>query len=112
MAGISLHMQWPLTSQLHGSFLKENNWFFIDESLLNLKNGSSGHILTYLVLGVYKSLTVFYSMPGSGQATRGRGGDHPLPGVLFIFCYELSPQKISFNSGHFFMIWYFCSTVI
>jgi hypothetical protein len=21
-------MQWPLASQLHGSFLKENNWFF------------------------------------------------------------------------------------
>jgi hypothetical protein len=29
MTGISLHMQWPLTSQLHGSFLKENNSFFV-----------------------------------------------------------------------------------
>jgi hypothetical protein len=29
MTGISLHMQWPLTSQLHGSFLKENNLFFV-----------------------------------------------------------------------------------
>jgi hypothetical protein len=28
MTGSSLHMQLPLTSQLHGSFLKENNWFF------------------------------------------------------------------------------------
>jgi hypothetical protein len=28
MSGISLHMQWPLTSQLHGSFLKENKCFF------------------------------------------------------------------------------------
>jgi hypothetical protein len=28
MISISLHMQWPLTSQLHGSFLKENNCFF------------------------------------------------------------------------------------
>jgi hypothetical protein len=27
MTSISLHMQWPLTSQLHGSFLKENNCF-------------------------------------------------------------------------------------
>jgi hypothetical protein len=27
ISSISLHMQWPLTSQLHGSFLKENNWF-------------------------------------------------------------------------------------
>jgi hypothetical protein len=25
MTGISLHVQWPLTSQSHGSFLKENN---------------------------------------------------------------------------------------
>jgi hypothetical protein len=31
MTGISLHMQWPLTSQLHGSFLKEKNWFFITD---------------------------------------------------------------------------------
>jgi hypothetical protein len=23
MTGISLHMQWPLTSQSHGSFIKE-----------------------------------------------------------------------------------------
>jgi hypothetical protein len=28
MPGISLHMQWPLTSQSHGSFLKENNCCF------------------------------------------------------------------------------------
>jgi hypothetical protein len=27
MTGISLHMQWPLTSQSHGSILKENNCF-------------------------------------------------------------------------------------
>jgi hypothetical protein len=27
MIGISLHIQWPLTSQSHGSILKENNWF-------------------------------------------------------------------------------------
>jgi hypothetical protein len=27
-AGISFHMQWPLTSQSHGSFLKENICFF------------------------------------------------------------------------------------
>jgi hypothetical protein len=26
MTGISLHVQWALTSQLHGSFLKENNF--------------------------------------------------------------------------------------
>jgi hypothetical protein len=26
--GISLHVQWPLTSQWHGSFLKENNCCF------------------------------------------------------------------------------------
>jgi hypothetical protein len=29
MTGTSLHMQWPLTSQSHGSFLKENNWFLV-----------------------------------------------------------------------------------
>jgi hypothetical protein len=29
MTGISLHMQWPLTSQSHGSFLKEKNWFLL-----------------------------------------------------------------------------------
>jgi hypothetical protein len=29
MTGISLHMQWPLTSQSHGIVLKENNCFFI-----------------------------------------------------------------------------------
>jgi hypothetical protein len=28
MTGISLHMQWPLTSQSHG---KENNWFFVTD---------------------------------------------------------------------------------
>jgi hypothetical protein len=27
MTGSSLHVQWPLTSQSHGSFLKENNCF-------------------------------------------------------------------------------------
>jgi hypothetical protein len=31
MTGNSLHMQWPLTSQSHGSFLKENN-FFTDQT--------------------------------------------------------------------------------
>jgi hypothetical protein len=29
MTGISWHMQWPLTSQSHGSILKANNYFFI-----------------------------------------------------------------------------------
>jgi hypothetical protein len=29
MIGISLHMKWPLTSQSHGSFLKENNWIYV-----------------------------------------------------------------------------------
>jgi hypothetical protein len=33
MIGISLHIQWPLTSQLHGSFLKENNWFSLQIKL-------------------------------------------------------------------------------
>jgi hypothetical protein len=28
MTGISLHMQWPLTSQSHSSILKENNCLF------------------------------------------------------------------------------------
>jgi hypothetical protein len=28
MTGISLHMQWPLTSQSHGSFLKDNYCLF------------------------------------------------------------------------------------
>jgi hypothetical protein len=28
MTGISVHMQWPLTLQLHGSFLKQNSWYF------------------------------------------------------------------------------------
>jgi hypothetical protein len=28
MTGISFHINWPLPSQLHGSFLKENNCFF------------------------------------------------------------------------------------
>jgi hypothetical protein len=28
MTGISMHVQWYPTSQTHGSFLKENNWFF------------------------------------------------------------------------------------
>jgi hypothetical protein len=27
MTGSPLHMQWPVTSQLHDSFLKENNCF-------------------------------------------------------------------------------------
>jgi hypothetical protein len=31
MTGISLHVQWPLTFQSRGSFLKENNWFFITD---------------------------------------------------------------------------------
>jgi hypothetical protein len=31
MTGISLHMQWPLTSQLHDSFLKENNCFVVTD---------------------------------------------------------------------------------
>jgi hypothetical protein len=31
----SLHIQWPLTSQLHGSFLKENNWFLITDQTPN-----------------------------------------------------------------------------
>jgi hypothetical protein len=29
MIGIFLHRQWPLTSQSHGSFLKENYCFFV-----------------------------------------------------------------------------------
>jgi hypothetical protein len=29
MTGISLHMKWPLTSQLHGSILKENYCFLL-----------------------------------------------------------------------------------
>jgi hypothetical protein len=33
MTWISLHVQWPLTSQLHGSFLKENNCFFLRTKL-------------------------------------------------------------------------------
>jgi hypothetical protein len=32
MSGISLNMQWPLTSQSHGCFLKENNYFFLHRS--------------------------------------------------------------------------------
>jgi hypothetical protein len=31
MTGISLHMQWPLTSRSHGSFLKENNCVFVTD---------------------------------------------------------------------------------
>jgi hypothetical protein len=31
MTGSSLHMQMALTTQSHGSFLKENNWFFITD---------------------------------------------------------------------------------
>jgi hypothetical protein len=31
MTGNSLHMQWPLTSQLHGSVSEENNWFFVTD---------------------------------------------------------------------------------
>jgi hypothetical protein len=29
MTGISIHVQWPLTSQSNGNFLKENKWFVI-----------------------------------------------------------------------------------
>jgi hypothetical protein len=29
MTGNSLHMQWPLTSQSHGSVSQMNNWFFV-----------------------------------------------------------------------------------
>jgi hypothetical protein len=29
MTAISLHVQWPLTSQWHGGILKENNCFFL-----------------------------------------------------------------------------------
>jgi hypothetical protein len=31
MTSISLHMQWPLTSQSQVSSLKENNWFFVTD---------------------------------------------------------------------------------
>jgi hypothetical protein len=31
MTSVSLHVQWPLASQLHGSILKENNCFFITD---------------------------------------------------------------------------------
>jgi hypothetical protein len=31
LTGISLHMQLVLISQLHGSSLKENNWFFVTD---------------------------------------------------------------------------------
>jgi hypothetical protein len=31
MTGSYLHMQWPLTSQSHGSFLKEINCFFVTD---------------------------------------------------------------------------------
>jgi hypothetical protein len=37
MTGISLHMQWPLTSQLHGSILKENNFFCYGSSSTPIK---------------------------------------------------------------------------
>jgi hypothetical protein len=29
--GFSLHVQWPQTSQLQGSFLIENNWFIVSD---------------------------------------------------------------------------------
>jgi hypothetical protein len=29
MTGITLHVQWSPTSVSHGTFLKENNWFFV-----------------------------------------------------------------------------------
>jgi hypothetical protein len=32
MTGISLHIQWPLTSQWHGNFLKENIFFVADQT--------------------------------------------------------------------------------
>jgi hypothetical protein len=32
MTGISLHMQWPLTSQSHGTFLKEHFFFVTDQT--------------------------------------------------------------------------------
>jgi hypothetical protein len=35
--GILLHMQWPLTSQSHDSFLKENNWFFVTDQTPRLE---------------------------------------------------------------------------
>jgi hypothetical protein len=38
MTGNSLHMQWPLTSQLHGSFLKENNCFCYGSNSMPLSN--------------------------------------------------------------------------
>jgi hypothetical protein len=31
MTSISLHMQWPLTSQCMAVSLKENNWFFVTD---------------------------------------------------------------------------------
>jgi hypothetical protein len=31
MTGISLQMQWTLTSHSHGSILKENNWYFVTD---------------------------------------------------------------------------------
>jgi hypothetical protein len=37
MTGISLHMQWPPTSQLHGSFHKDNYCLFVtDQTLMRL----------------------------------------------------------------------------
>jgi hypothetical protein len=37
MTGISWHMQWPLTSQSHGSILKANNYFLLGIKLHALK---------------------------------------------------------------------------
>jgi hypothetical protein len=36
MTSISLHMQWNLNLQSHGSFLTEDNWFFIMPLLIKL----------------------------------------------------------------------------
>jgi hypothetical protein len=47
MTGISLHMQWPLTSQLHGSVSQREQLFFSLRIKLHANSGllSYGHIL-------------------------------------------------------------------
>jgi hypothetical protein len=43
MTSNSLHMQWPLTSQLHGSFVKQNN-FFITEMVIHARMNRQKHM--------------------------------------------------------------------
>jgi hypothetical protein len=53
LTGVSLHMQWPLTSQSHGSFLKVKIFFFCDQTPLLIRLGISPPSFEIVVRNVW-----------------------------------------------------------